>query len=78
MGSAIKKVFSGDFKGALEDAQQGFTKLVDASPIGVLKDGVDAATESVIKFSAEVLKDARQLHRLLIKELKLKFLQETY
>lgn len=74
MGSAIKKVFSGDFKGALDDAQQGFTKLVDASPIGVLKDGVDAATESVIKFSAEVLKDARQAGQVADKRAKAEIL----
>ncbi|MGI9555061.1 MAG: hypothetical protein ACR2M6_03715 [Vampirovibrionia bacterium] len=74
MGSAIKKVFTGDFKGAVEDAQQGFSKLVDASPIGVFKDVVDAATESVVKFSTEVLKDARQASQVADKRAKAEIL----
>ena len=74
MGGAIKKVFSGDFKGALNDAQEGFSKFVEASPIGIIKDGLDAATESVAKFSAEVLKDARQASQVADKRAKAEIL----
>ena len=56
-GSAIKKVFSGDFKGALSDATDGFVKLAEASPLGVIKDGVDALTESTKDFVIEQLKE---------------------
>lgn len=70
MGSAIKKVFSGDFKGALEDAGDGFSKLVEASPIGVIKDGLDAVTESVKSFSAEVIKDATNASKIADKRAK--------
>ena len=56
-GGAIKKVFSGDFKGALSDATDGFVKLAEASPLGIIKDGVDALTESTKDFVIEQLKE---------------------
>ena len=58
LGSAIKKVFSGDFKGALEDTKKGFKGLVDNSPYGIIRDGVKSATEAVKEFSKEVASDA--------------------
>ena len=57
-GTAIKKAFSGDFKGALSDATDGFVKLAEASPLGVLKDGVDALTKSTKEFAKEQIKEA--------------------
>ena len=57
-GTAIKKAFSGDFKGALSDATDGFVKLAEASPLGVLKDGVDALTRSTKEFAKEQIKEA--------------------
>ena len=58
-GDAIKKVFSGDFKGALNDAKDGFVKLHSASPFGILKDGVDALTKSTKEFVKEQVNEAK-------------------
>ncbi len=60
LGSAIKKVFSGDFKGALEDTKKGFKGLVDNSPYGIIRDGVKSATESVKDFIKEQDKELKQ------------------
>jgi hypothetical protein len=57
-GDAIKKVFSGDFKGALNDAKDGFVKLHSASPFGIIKDGVDALTKSTKEFVKEQINEA--------------------
>lgn len=57
-GDAIKKVFSGDFKGALKDASDGFVKMASASPLGMLKDGVDALTKSTKEFVKEQINEA--------------------
>ena len=59
-GKAIKKVFSGDFSGALDDATKGFSKLAAASPFGIIKDGIDAATKSVKGFIEEQKKELNQ------------------
>ncbi len=64
LGSAIKKVFSGDFKGALEDTKKGFKGLVDNSPYGIIRDGVKSATEAVKEFSKEVSKDAKNAAKI--------------
>jgi len=59
-GKAIKKVFSGDFSGALDDATKGFSKLAAASPFGIIKDGIDAANKSVKGFIKEQKKELNQ------------------
>lgn len=57
LGSAIKKVFSGDFTGALEDAKKSGSSLVD-SFTGV-KNSIDKATESTKGFIEELKKEAK-------------------
>jgi hypothetical protein len=57
LGSAFKKVFSGDFSGALEDAKKAGSSYVD-SLTGV-ENSIDKVTEGVKKMSAETSKDAK-------------------
>ena len=57
LGGAIKKVFQGDFKGALEDTKKGFKGLIDNSPYGMIKDGVDSLVKSTKDFVKEQLKE---------------------
>ena len=59
LGSAIKKVFSRDFKGALEDTKEGFKALVDNSPYGVIIDGINGATDSLKEFTAEQIREGK-------------------
>lgn len=59
LGSAIKKVFSGDFKGALEDTKKGFKGLVDNSPYGIIRDGIKDATAASKEFIKEQLNEAK-------------------
>ena len=54
LGSAIKKVFEGDFSGALDDAAEGSLKLLQATnplamAVEVLADKVKEATDEIIK-----------------------------
>jgi len=56
LGKAIKKVFSGDFKGALEDAKSAGSSYID-SLTGV-KNTIDKTTESVKSFNKEIVDDA--------------------
>jgi uncharacterized coiled-coil protein SlyX len=60
LGSAIKKVFSGDFKGALDDAKDGFKGMVDNSPFGIIRDGIKSATEATKEFIKEQKKELNQ------------------
>ena len=60
LGSAIKKVFSGDFKGALEDTKKGFKGLVDNSPYGIIRDGIVSATDATKGFIEEQKKELGQ------------------
>ena len=62
LGSAIKKVFSGDFKGALGDAKAAGSSYVDA--LTGVKGTIDKVTESVAKMSAEINKDAIQAMKI--------------
>ena len=57
LGKAIKKVFSGDFKGALEDAKSAGSSYID-SLTGV-KNTIDKTTESVKSFNKEIVDDAK-------------------
>jgi len=56
LGKAIKKVFSGDFKGALEDAKSAGSSYVD-SLTGV-KNTIDKVTESTKSFVKELKEEA--------------------
>ena len=56
LGKAIKKVFSGDFKGALEDAKSAGSSYVD-SLTGV-KNTIDKVTESTKGFVKELKEEA--------------------
>ena len=57
LGSAFKKVFSGDFSGAMDDAKKAGSSYVD-SLTGVIGT-IDKVTEGVKKMSAEISKDAK-------------------
>ena len=57
LGSAIKKVFSGDFSGAIEDAKKAGNSYVDT--LTGVKNTIDKVTEGVKKMSAEITKDAK-------------------
>ena len=57
LGSAIKKVFSGDFSGALEDAKKSGSSLID-SFTGV-KNSIDKVTESTKGFVKELKEEAK-------------------
>jgi hypothetical protein len=56
LGSAFKKVFSGDFSGALEDAKKAGSSYIDS--ITGVKNSIDKATESVKNFTKEIVDDA--------------------
>ena len=60
LGGAIKKVFSGDFKGALEDTKKGFKGLVDNSPYGIIRDGIKSAADATKGFIKEQEKELKQ------------------
>jgi hypothetical protein len=57
LGSAIKKVFQRDFKGAMEDAKSAGSSYVD-SLTGV-KNTLDKVTESVKELSNELIEEAK-------------------
>ena len=57
LGSAIKKVFSGDFSGAMEDAKSAGTSYIDTMT-GV-KDTVGKVTESVKALATEIVKEGK-------------------
>ena len=57
LGSAIKKVFSGDFKGALKDAKKSGSSLID-SFTGV-KDTLNKVTNATSNFVKELTKEAK-------------------
>ena len=58
LGKAIKKVFSGDFSGALEDAKKAGTSFIDVTT-GV-KDTIGKITEGVVEFAKETAKEAKK------------------
>jgi len=57
LGGAIKKAFSGDFKGALKDAKDGFVKL--NNNINPVIMAVNAASKAVVKFTKEQIKEGK-------------------
>ena len=62
LGSAFKKVFSGDFSGAMDDAKKAGSSYVD-SLTGVIGT-IDKITEGVKNMSAEILKDANSAMKI--------------
>ena len=62
LGSAIKKVFSGDFEGAIDDAKKAGSSFVD-SMTGV-ENTIGKATEAVKEFSKEVVDDANKAAKI--------------
>ena len=62
LGSAIKKVFSGDFSGALKDAKKAGSSYIDTMT-GV-KNTIDKTTEAVKEFAKETLKEANQAGKI--------------
>ena len=59
LGSAIKKAFSGDFSGALEDAGTGMKKLlVETSPVYQAVNALASATKGLVKEMTEEAKMA--------------------
>lgn len=58
LGSAIKKVFSGDFSGALEDAKDGFIKVQrGANPLVMAMEGVANVSVKVAEGVKEMSKE---------------------
>jgi hypothetical protein len=57
LGSAFKKVFSGDFSGAMEDAKKAGSSYVDV--LTGVKDTLNKVSESVTNLGSEIAKDAR-------------------
>ena len=53
----LKRLFSGDFKGALEDAKEGFVKL--NNNINPVTMAVNAATKAVVNFTKEQIKEGK-------------------
>ena len=57
LGSAIKKVFSGDFSGAMDDAKSAGSSYVDT--LTGVKDTIGKVTESVKELSTEIIKEGK-------------------
>ena len=57
LGSALKKVFSRDFSGAMDDAKKAGSSYVDT--LTGVKNTIDKVTDGVKKMSAEITKDAK-------------------
>ncbi len=57
LGSAIKKVFSGDFTGALDDAKKAGSSYVDT--LTGVKNTIDKVTESTKSFVEELTNEAK-------------------
>ena len=57
LGSAIKKVFSGDFSGAMDDAKSAGSSYVDT--LTGVKDTIGKVTESVKELATEIVKEGK-------------------
>lgn len=62
LGSAIKKVFSGDFTGAVEDAKKAGSSYIDVMT-GV-EDTIGKTTEKIKEFAEEVKKDGENAAKI--------------
>ena len=62
LGSAIKKAFTGDFSGALEDAKDGFVKLNESiNPVAIVSKALVKSTKELVKEMKEEAKIAGQI-----------------
>lgn len=62
LGSAIKKTFTGDFSGALEDAKDGFVKLNNSiNPVRIVQKALTESTRELVKEMKEEAKIAGQI-----------------
>lgn len=66
LGDAIKKVFSGDFTGALEDAKDAGKELVDVytgveNTVDKVVDGVDALVDATIAYTNSVIDNSKAI-----------------
>jgi hypothetical protein len=62
LGSAIKKAFTGDFSGALEDAKDGFVKLNNSiNPVAIVSKALVKSTKELVKEMKEEAKIAGQI-----------------
>ena len=57
LGSAIKKVFSGDFSGAMDDAKSAGSSYIDT--LTGVKDTIGKVTESVKELATEIIKEGK-------------------
>lgn len=65
LGTAITKLFSGDFSGAMEDATKGVTNLAMANPaFALVVAGAVAVAESAVEMAQGIDKAARAAARL--------------
>ena len=64
LGSALKKVFEGDFSGALDDAAAGLSKLAEVSPAGQIVKGITKAAEAVGELVEESVKAGKEFNNL--------------
>ena len=62
LGSAFKKVFSGDFTGALEDAKKAGSSYIDG--LTGVKNTLDKTAEAVKNFSKEIVDDANAASKI--------------
>lgn len=65
LGSAITKLFSGDFSGAMDDAAKGVGNLAMANPaLALMVETVDAVAEGAVKMAKEISTAAASAARL--------------
>jgi chromosome segregation ATPase len=65
LASAVKKVFSGDFKGALEDVKKAGKESVDVltgvnNTVDKAKDVIDKATSAIVDYTKKTIKGAKE------------------
>lgn len=73
LGKAIKKVFSGDFSGALDEAKNAGSSFVD-SMTGV-KDTINKTKDAVVEFAKETAKEAKQAGNIADRRAKAEIIQ---
>jgi len=73
LGKAIKKVFKGDFGGALDEAKNAGSSFVD-SMTGV-KDTINKTKDAVVEFAKETAKEAKQAGNIADRRAKAEIIQ---
>jgi len=66
LGDAIKKVFSGDFTGALEDAKNAGKEVIDVytgveNTVDKVSDGIDGLVEATIAYTNSVIDNSKAI-----------------